>query len=45
MNSYLERYLPVNAAKYLRYAINVFILVLFAGNLIASLFRVGFRPF
>lgn len=45
MNSFLERYLPANVAKYLRYSVNGFILVLFAANLIASLFRVGFRPF
>jgi Zn-dependent protease len=45
MTSFLERYLPKKAATYVRYSINVLIFLLFAGNLIASLFRVGFRPF
>jgi Zn-dependent protease len=45
MTSYLDRYLPKNVATYIRYSVNVFIFLLFAGNLVASLFRVGFKPF
>jgi membrane-associated protease RseP (regulator of RpoE activity) len=45
LSSILEKYLPVGPAKYVRYSMNGFAFVLFAGNLVASLFRVGFRPF
>ncbi|HVP22867.1 MAG TPA: site-2 protease family protein [Conexivisphaerales archaeon] len=43
--SFLDEYVPAKPAKYIRYAVNIFIFVLFAGNLLASLIRVGFRPF
>jgi Zn-dependent protease len=44
MTSFLERYLPKSATLYVRYAVNALIFALFAGNLVVSLFRVGFRP-
>jgi len=45
MSSFLERYLPSGPAKYIRYSVNGFTLFIFAGNLVASALRVGFRPF
>jgi membrane-associated protease RseP (regulator of RpoE activity) len=45
MTSFLDRYLPKDVVVYIRYSVNAFIFLLFAGNLVASLFRVGFRPF
>jgi membrane-associated protease RseP (regulator of RpoE activity) len=45
MTSFLERHLSANSVKYVRYSVNILILALFAGNLVASLFRAGFRPF
>jgi Zn-dependent protease len=45
VSSVLERFLPTGAFKYARYSVNAFAFALFAGNLIASALRVGFRPF
>jgi membrane-associated protease RseP (regulator of RpoE activity) len=45
INSILESFVPAGLTKYIRYSINGFALALFAGNLIATALRVGFRPF
>jgi len=43
-NALIERFVPPKLAAYVRYSINGFALLLFAGNLIATALKAGFRP-